>query len=123
MMAVNVCAPLLLIKSARPYLKKTKGSIVNIGSVNAYTGETGLLDYSISKGALMVLSRNLSDALGTEGIRINQLNPGWVLTPNEYQRKITDGLPEDWPEQLDHFEIPSGKMTTAQDIARHIIFG
>ncbi len=121
-MGVNVRAPMLLIQAARPYLKESKGSVVNIGSVNAYCGEPGLLAYSVSKGALLTLSRNLSDALATEGIRVNLLNPGWVLTENEYKRKIADGLPEDWPDQLDAYEIPSGKMTQPAEIAQHIVF-
>ncbi|MBX2872715.1 MAG: SDR family oxidoreductase [Saprospiraceae bacterium] len=121
-MAVNVRSPLFLIKAARPYLKQTKGSIVNIGSVNAYTGEPRLLAYAISKGALMTLSRNLGNVLPAEGIRVNHFNPGWVLTPNEYKYKLADGLPPDWPERLGIDEIPSGKMTSPEDIARHIVF-
>jgi NAD(P)-dependent dehydrogenase (short-subunit alcohol dehydrogenase family) len=62
-MAVNVRAPLLLIQAALPHLEKSRGAVVNIGSVNAYCGEENLLPYSISKGALMTLSRNLGDSL------------------------------------------------------------
>ena len=121
-MAVNVRAPLFLIKAARPYLRKNRGSVVNIGSVNAYTGEPRLLPYAISKGALMTLSRNLGNVLPAEGIRVNHFNLGWVLTANEYKYKLADGLPPDWPERLDQDEIPSGKMTSPEDIARHIVF-
>lgn len=121
-MSVNVRAPMLLIKAARPHLLKSKGSVVNIGSINAYCGERALLAYSISKGALMTLSRNLSDALGPDQIRINHLNPGWILTPNEYQRKIRDGLAKDWPETLGAYETPFGQMITAENVARHIVF-
>lgn len=121
-MAVNVRAPMLLIKAARPYLRATKGSVVNIGSVNAYTGEPRLLAYAVSKGALMTLSRNLGNVLAPEQIRVNHFNLGWVLTANEYKYKLADGLPKDWPEQLGTDEIPSGKMTQPQDIARQIVF-
>ena len=121
-MAVNVRAPLFLIKAARPFLRQNRGSVVNIGSVNAYTGEPRLLPYAISKGALMTLSRNLGNVLPAEGIRVNHFNLGWVLTPNEYKYKLADGLPPDWPEQLDRDEIPSGKMTSPEDIAQHIVF-
>ena len=99
MMAINVRAPLLLIKAAYPHLKQSQGCVLNIGSINAYTGERNLLAYSISKGALMTLSRNLADALCYDQIRVNHFNVGWVLTPNEYKQKIADGLPADWPEQ------------------------
>ena len=71
--------------------------MLNIGSINAYCGERNQLAYSISKGGLMTLTRNLADAHGTEGIRVNQLNVGWTLTPNEFALKMKEGLPEDWP--------------------------
>jgi len=51
---------MLLIKAAMPHLKKTEGSVLNIGSLNAYCGEGNQLAYSISKGALMTLTRNLA---------------------------------------------------------------
>ena len=61
-MAVNVRAPLLLIQAAMPELRRRQGAVLNIGSINALSGEPALLDYSISKGALQTLSRNLANA-------------------------------------------------------------
>jgi NAD(P)-dependent dehydrogenase (short-subunit alcohol dehydrogenase family) len=90
--ATNVRAPLLLAQAALPHLKKTRGCVLNIGSMNAYTGESNLLAYSDSKGALMTLSRNLADALCYDFVRVNHFNVGWVLTPNEYEYKRKDGL-------------------------------
>ena len=49
MMAINVRAPLLLIQAAWPELRAHRGCIVNIGSINALSGEATLLDYSVSK--------------------------------------------------------------------------
>ena len=95
--AVNVRAPLLLIRAAWPHMRAQGGGrVLNIGSINAYCGEPVLLAYSISKGGLTTLTRNLADAHAREGLRINQINPGWVLTENEYQtqgrRRIERGL-------------------------------
>ena len=71
-----------------PYLSKQHGCVLNIGSVNAYSGEPNLFAYSVSKGALMTLTRNLGDTLHREnGVRVNQINPGWVLTETEKKRK------------------------------------
>jgi len=61
---INLVAPFALIRAALPYLSKTKGCVLNIGSVNAYSGEPNLLAYSISKGGLMTLTRNAASALG-----------------------------------------------------------
>ena len=80
--------------------------MLNIGSINAYSGEGNLLAYSISKGGLMTLSRNLADALCYDSIRVTHFNVGWVLTPNEYHYKLADGLPQDWPEKVDRHVGP-----------------
>jgi NAD(P)-dependent dehydrogenase (short-subunit alcohol dehydrogenase family) len=122
MMAINVRAPLLLIKAAYPHLKQSRGCVLNIGSINAYTGESNLVAYSISKGALMTLSRNQADALCYEGIRVNHFNVGWVLTANEYKTKIADGLPQNWPEQLEPQYAPSGRIMRPEEIATAAVY-
>lgn len=121
-MRINVRAPMLLIQATLPQLARTRGCVLNIGSINGYCGEPRQLDYSMSKGALMTMSRNLADALSPRGVRVNHFNVGWVLTPNEYQLKISEGLAEDWPSTLDRYTIPSGKMTRPEDIAAHAAF-
>ncbi len=121
-MAINVRAPLLLIKAAMESLEATRGSVLNIGSINAYTGEANQLAYSVSKGALMTLSRNLADALGRQGVRVNHFNVGWVLTPNEYQLKISEGLNPHWPEHIPAAYAPSGRILTPEHIAGAAVY-
>ena len=121
-MAVNVRAPLLLIQAAHEHLKASRGCVLNIGSINAYTGEANLLAYSISKGALMTLSRNLADALAYDGIRVNHFNVGWVLTPNEYEQKLADGLPADWPQNVEPKFAPSGRILAPEEIAAAAVY-
>jgi NAD(P)-dependent dehydrogenase (short-subunit alcohol dehydrogenase family) len=122
MIATNLRAPLLMIQAALPYLKATQGCVLNIGSVNGYCGEANLLAYSISKGGLMTLSRNLADALGRDGVRVNHFNVGWVLTPNEYQVKIADGLPPDWPQRVPRTKAPSGRLMKPEEIATAAVY-
>jgi NAD(P)-dependent dehydrogenase (short-subunit alcohol dehydrogenase family) len=117
-MAVNARAPLLLCKAAADELEKTQGVIVNIGSINAYCGEANLLVYSMSKGALMTMTRSLGEYLQyTKGICSYQLNLGWVLSENERQRKIDEGLPENWFELQPREVSPHGKLLTPDQIA------
>ena len=120
---INTIAPFLLIQSALPHLKKTKGCVLNIGSVNAWSGEPNLLAYSVSKGALMTMTRNLGDALHREaGVRVNQINPGWVLTENETQRKKDHGLPTDWYTKLSKVYAPAGRILKPEEIAAAAIY-
>jgi NAD(P)-dependent dehydrogenase (short-subunit alcohol dehydrogenase family) len=122
LMATNVRAPLLLIKAAATHLKQSGGCVLNIGSINGYCGEANLLAYSISKGALMTLSRNLADALGRDGVRVNHFNVGWVLTSNEYKQKIADGLPADWPERVPRTKAPAGRLIKPEEIAAAAVY-
>lgn len=115
---VNTIAPFLLIQAALPQLTTTGGSVLNIGSVNAYSGEPDLLAYSVSKGALMTLTRNLGDSLfRAYGIRVNQINPGWVLTEKEMQRKRAHGLSDDWYRDLPAAYAPAGRILKPEEIA------
>lgn len=121
-MAINVRAPLLLIQAALPHLKQSRGAVLNIGSINGLCGEANQLAYSISKGALITLSRNLADALGLDQVRVNHFNVGWVLSPNEIKLKISEGMPPDWHEHPPAAFAPSGKLMTPELIAGAAVF-
>jgi NAD(P)-dependent dehydrogenase (short-subunit alcohol dehydrogenase family) len=120
---VNTIAPLQLIQAALPLLAERLGSVLNIGSVNAWSGEPNLLAYSISKGALMTMTRNLGDTLIREnGVRVNQLNPGWVLTEKEIERKRAHGLADTWYEDLPALYAPAGRIIWPEEIAAAAIY-
>jgi NAD(P)-dependent dehydrogenase (short-subunit alcohol dehydrogenase family) len=121
-MNVNVRAPLLLVKSAISYLKQTQGCVLNIGSINGYCGESNQLAYSLSKGAVNVLTRNLSDTFGREKVRFNQITLGWVLSENEYKLKVREGLPADWPEHPPLAFAPSGRIMMPDDVAKASVY-
>ncbi len=122
MIAVNTRAPLLLIRALLPELKRVRGCVLNIGSVLAHCGQTNLLAYSVTKGGLMTMTRNLADAFGTEGVRFNQLNVGWTLTENEYKVKMGDGLPADWPDHVPAYAAPAGRVTKPEEVAAASVY-
>lgn len=121
---LNARAPLFLSQAAvKQFRAQTGGGvIVNIGSINAYCGESQLLGYSMTKGALMTMTRNLGNALCAEGIRVNQLNVGWTLTPNESDIKQNEGFPEEWESYIPDTYAPSGRLLRPEDIAEHAVF-
>lgn len=123
-MNVNVKAPLFMIQEAMQIFRKqaSGGSIVNIGSINAYCGQPDLLCYSMSKGALMTMTRNLADSLGSEKIRVNQLNVGWTPTENEVALKLQEGLPHDWETRIPLVYAPIGRLQTPDNVAAHVTF-
>lgn len=123
MLEVNTLAPFSLIKAALPELEKGRGAVLNIGSVNAWSGEPNLFPYSVSKGALMTLTRNLGDTLMREnGVRVNQINPGWVLTENEAQRKREHGLADDWYTHVPKVYAPAGRILWPAEIAAAAVY-
>lgn len=123
LLAVNTVAPFSLIKAALPYLSAQHGCVLNIGSVNAYSGEPNLFAYSVSKGALMTMTRNLGDTLHREnGVRVNQINPGWVLTETEMQRKKDHGLAVDWYKDLPAVYAPAGRILKPSEIAAAAVY-
>jgi NAD(P)-dependent dehydrogenase (short-subunit alcohol dehydrogenase family) len=116
-MAVNLRAPFICLQEAVASMKtRGGGSIVNIGSVNAYVGAPKLGPYSVSKGGLMTLTRNAASALNRYKIRVNQLNVGWTLTEGEDAVQKRQGTRTDW--LADALAImPFGRLLTPGEIA------
>ena len=119
---VNLQSALFLIQAAFPHLKKSEGAVLNIGSINAYSGESSLLAYSISKAGMQTMTRNLANAHGADKVRINLINPGWIFTDREYADQVKKGLPQGWPEKLGKDNIPFGVMSTPEQLATACIY-
>lgn len=116
--AVNVRSAFICAQQAVKHMKERRtGSIVNIGSVNAYIGEPKLLAYSATKGAMMTFTKNLASYVNKYRIRVNQLNVGWTLTPNEHRVKVEEeGRGENWLEEAIKTR-PFGRLLLPKDIA------
>jgi len=121
--AINLRAPFLLCQEAVRHMKdRRSGCIVNIGSVNAYCGMKRLLPYSASKGALMTFTKNLANYLTKYRIRVNQINPGWVLTEGErHAVAVLEGKGENWLEDAVKTR-PFGRLLLPADIANAVLF-
>ena len=97
--------------------------MLNIGSINGYCGEANQLAYSISKGALMTLTRNLADALG-RGSRARQpVQPGLGAVAQRVQAEdVAKASPPDWPEHPPAAFAPSGRLMTPEQIATAAVY-
>lgn len=117
-MALNLRAPFLLAQAAVPLMRERgSGSIVNIGSVNAYIGGQNLTSYSVTKGGLMTFTKNVARQLARDHIRVNQLNVGWTLTEGEHRVQTKEVGREDWLEAVALPTRPFGRLLSPRDIA------
>lgn len=121
---VNLTGPVSLIQAAIPALRKTCGSIVNLGSVFADAPPVGGGAYSLTKGAVHSLTRVLAVELGPDSIRCNTVAPGFILTRMheeevEVQAQARSITTEERFAQL-RSEVPLGRHGTSEDVARAI---
>lgn len=82
-MAVNVRAPFLLSRAAAAHLSETRGVIVNVADLSALQPWPAYAHHSVSKAALVHLTRVLARALGP-AVRVNAIAPGTVMPPGDW---------------------------------------
>jgi len=103
-------------------LKKARGSIVNISSKTAVTGQGGTSGYVASKGAILGLTREWAAELLPHGIRVNAVVPAEVMTPLYQQWLATYPDPQQKLKEIVS-KIPLEKrMTKAEEIAAMVLF-
>ncbi len=113
----NIFSMFFLSKAALPHLRKQQGAtIINTTSVTAYRGSGHLLDYSATKGAIVAFTRSLSQALASEGIRVNAVAPGPIWTP-----LIPSTFP---PDKVESFgsDVPLGRAGEPEEVATCFVF-
>jgi len=124
MVAINVRAPFLLIQAlARVARDQGKpASAVSVGSVAGYGGAPFITPYSIAKGGLTIMTKSLANQLMTTGVRVNQVNPGWMDTPGEdvIQRKY-HGAGDDWLEKAEASR-PFGRLLKPAEVVSTLSF-
>ncbi len=121
MMAINARAPFRLMREALPHLKATRGSIVNVSSVNGLRSFPGVLAYCVSKAAVDHLTRCAAIELAPLGVRVNAVNPGVTVT-NLHRRS---GMGEEqYAAFLERSKTthPLGRPGEAAEVAELILF-
>ena len=121
-LSVNVMGAMYLTRAALPHmLKNSRGSIVNMSSVNGLVSEPFLSVYSASKGAIVMFTRGIALDYAKTGIRCNAICPGWVDTPiNHAHAKMLGGLDHVY-KTIDSFQ-PIGRPGTPREIANVVLF-
>ena len=122
--ATNVRAPFFLMQEVVKLMIRggIEGSIVNIGSISALSGQPFITAYCMSKGALATLTRNAGFALLKNRIRVNQLNIGWMSTDGEDRiQRLYHGAGDGWEEQAGS-DLPFGRLVDPAEVARAAAF-
>lgn len=116
LLRVNIEAPLLLTKYLiRPMLLNGKGRIINVSSIMASTGFSGLAVYGATKAALSGFTRSLSREVGRAGITVNTVAPGYMQT------EMTDSLQGEKLESIKR-RSPMGSLTGVDDVASGVAY-
>jgi len=114
---VNVSGGMRVSTAARPLLAQSRGAIVFIGSVMSFFGGPRQPAYSASKGAVRNLTMSLAAAYAADGIRVNAVAPGWVIT------QLSRGAREDPVRSAAIMaRVPMGRWADPAEIADPILF-
>ena len=115
-METNLDGVFLCAQASIPYLKKTRGSIVNIGSISGLRASTLRVAYGTSKAAVIHLTKQQAAELGEYGVRVNCVAPGPVATAMSKQVHTQDII------DAYHDAIPLNRYGTEREIAEAIVF-
>jgi len=116
----NVRSIYLMTRAAAPLLKRRKGSIVNLSSVAATRPYAGLAAYCVGKAAVDMLTRCAALDFAPDGVRVNAVNPGVVVT----ELHTVTGAVTDYPAFLERGKTthPIGRVGTAEEVAALILY-
>jgi NAD(P)-dependent dehydrogenase (short-subunit alcohol dehydrogenase family) len=120
-MNINLRSVFYICKFAIPYLKKTKGCIVNMTSVQAFATQRNVAAYTTSKHALIGLTRSMAIDFARDGIRVNCVAPGTVDTPMLRFAASLDPDPGSVYETCRNMH-PLGRIARAEEIAEVVAF-
>ncbi|MDI9502235.1 MAG: 3-oxoacyl-[acyl-carrier-protein] reductase [Tissierellia bacterium] len=113
---VNLKSAFLLTKAcARGMMKQRYGKIINISSVVGVFGNAGQANYAASKAGLIGLTKTVAKELGSRGIRVNAVAPGFIQTD------MTEALPEEVKEKM-LGSVSLGSFGTPDDVAALCVF-
>ncbi len=121
MFNVNVRAPFYLMQRAMPYLIERQGNVVNVSSVTGIRAFPGVLAYCASKAALDQLTHAAALEMASQGVRLNAINPGVVVT----QLHRTGGMNEDaYAAFIERSKTthPLGRVGNPEEVAELIFF-
>ncbi len=120
-MAINLRAPYLLIRHALVHLRKTRGTIVNVGSIEGLGSNPRHAAYCASKAGLHALTRAVAVDHGPEGVRCNAVAPGWIDTELNLDFVASMPDPQSFRSEIGRIH-PLGRTGQAEEVAALIVW-
>lgn len=123
--AVNIDGVFLSARTAiAPMRRAGGGSMILISSVAGLRGSANLAGYSASKGAVRMLAKSLALELALDGIRVNSVHPGIIITPiwEKAASPLGGGLNAPLDPYVLGAAVPIGKPSSPQEIANGVLF-
>ena len=117
----NLVAYFMGCKYALPYLRTSKGSIVNVGSVLGTSGDEGSLAYCSSKGAIHTFTMSLAIDEARNGVRVNEVKPGHICTEMFELTTSKQADPDNFVKYMDTIQW-MGRGATAEEVAYPVLF-
>src|SRR5271167_4269039 len=116
-LAVNLDGPYNMVTAFLDQLRETKGSIINIGSIQSFVALPNSAAYTTSKGGVRLLTKALAIELSPLGIRVNAIGPGFTATPLNAKAREDAAYMANFASR-----IPLGRIGTPEDIAGPAVF-
>ena len=89
--ALNLRAYFLTCREAAPAMPRS-GSIINLASITFHAGPARMAAYVATKGGVLGFTRSLARELGPQGVRVNTVSPGWVMTERQLRHYVTPAV-------------------------------
>ncbi|XP_060110981.1 17-beta-hydroxysteroid dehydrogenase 14-like [Heteronotia binoei] len=121
LMELNTVSYLLLSKYALPYLRQTKGNIVNVGSLHGSIGMKDILSAVTTKGAVIAMTKALAIDESKYRVRVNSISPSQIWTPMVEREINRYKNPNAAAQELESFQL-LGRMGTPEEVALGILF-
>lgn len=118
----HVASAVIMMQAALPHLIKSRGTIVNMSSMMSQTNKTIQMAYNASKSMEDAITRNFAMLHAKNGVRINSVNPGYVLT-DVYDRLARDeNRTRAAMEAMTAVQHPLGRNARVEEVASVVLF-
>lgn len=114
---INALGSAHVVRAFLPQLRRTKGRVINVGSIASFSATTGGVGYGLSKGGVLMMTKTLAAELAPFGIRVNGVAPGVMITPMTEPTRTNAGTANKYLER-----IPLNRFGDAGELIGPVLF-